>query len=386
MDIQRFRQFVERDFHLEARSRRLEDERLRPQIGVSSIFQALFYMGVLGLGSLLGLDQFLRTCKGKKLFGTPRPLVSDSTLWRSLTGFGLGLLHGMLEAVYAVGRDMGIGRCEVAGRRLRIGMIDGSCFGQFRASCFAHIGSVCLMGGLEPIEGPGKELPASERLVDRLRKRLGRRFVDLLLLDGLYVAQGFLRKCLEECQVDVLIKTQEEGLNIIQDAMGIFQHYPDYAQDVEHIKGTDSLRMRSFEVYALKGFFLSGVDTPFKVAWVTEEDLRTGQRLQFWVLTSLESLTAEDMRELAHWRWDIENNGFKSLNDLVHTKHLYAHDAHAAQAVLLILLIAGNLLQLFLRHISLEEVQARLGKVKPTRRFLQGVLKESLDALPLPDT
>jgi len=92
------------------------------------------------------------------------------------------------------------------------------------------------------------------------------------------------------------------------------------------------------------------------------------------------------MRELAHWRWDIENNGFKSLNDLVHTKHLYAHDAHAAEAVLLILLIAGNLLQLFLSQISQEELQARLGKVKPTRRFLQGELRDSLDALPLPDT
>ncbi len=90
--------------------------------------------------------------------------------------------------------------------------------------------------------------------------------------------------------------------------------------------------MVSYQVYALEGFFLEGVDAPIKVAWVHEENLRTGEQIDFWALTSLQELTACEMRELAHWRWDIENNGFKSLNNLVNTKHLYAHDPHAAQA------------------------------------------------------
>ena len=46
-------------------------------------------------------------------------------------------------------------------------------------------------------------------------KASGPRWVDLLLLDWLYVAQGFLRVCLEECHVDFLIKTQEAGLDIM---------------------------------------------------------------------------------------------------------------------------------------------------------------------------
>lgn len=385
MDIQRFGQFCGMHFQLDGRAEGLTDGRARPQIGVKSIFQALFYMGVFGLGSLLGLDQFLRTLKGRRLFGGSKPRVSDSTVSRSLSKFGLEGLHKMLEAVYIAGRRLGIGRCEVAGGRLRVGVIDGTCFGRFRASCFAEVGSVCLMGGIEPISKFGKELPASTKLLQKLRERFGRRFVDLMLLDGLYVAQGYLRECIEECEVDFLIKTQEEDLCIIQDAMGIFSHYEDYAQDIEHIEGTDANRMRSYEVYALEGFFIEGVDVPVQVAWVIEEDLRTGQSIQFWVLTSLQELRAGEMREFAHWRWDIENNGFKSFNDLVQTKHIYAHDKHAAQAVILILLIAGSVLQLFLSQISKEEIQARFGKVKPTRRFLQGELKDSLATLPVPD-
>jgi len=386
LDIGKFQRFFREYFHLKQRVQTLSDGRSRPEIGVEVIFFALFYLGVLGMGSLLGVDQFLRTRGGKKLFGKARPVVSDSTLSRSLAGFGLGGLHALLLAIYAAGRTLGIGRCLIGEGRWRIGMIDGSQFGRFMASCFAEIGSVCLMGGLEEIPKRGKELPASEQLLRKLLARLGPRWVDLLLLDGLYVAQGFLRVCLEECHIDFLIKTQEVGLNIIQDAMGLFRNYRNYAQDIERIEGTDAERMVSYQVYALEGFFLEGVSAPIKVAWVQEEDLRTGERREFWVLTSLEELTAEQMRELAHWRWDIENNGFKSLNTLVHTKHLYAHDLHAAEAMTLILFIAGNLLQLFLARITREEIEALFGKMKVTRRFLQEQLRVSVGELPAPDT
>ena len=364
----------------------LSDGRSHPKIGVGSIFQALFYLGVLGVGSLLGLDQFLRTRGGRKLFKSAKPLVSDSTLSRALAKGRLAGLHALLGAVYAAGRVLGVGRCPVGEGRWRIGVIDGSTFGRFWASCFAELGSGCLMGGLEKISKRGKELPASERLLRKLLAPFGPRWVDLLLLDGLYVAQGFLRVCLEKCHIDFLIKTQEAGLNIIRDAMGLFRNYRTYAQDIEYVEGTDAERMVSYQVYALEGFFLEGVEAPIKVAWVQEEDLRTGEHREFWVLSSLEALTAEEMRELAHWRWDIENNGFKSLNSLVHTKHLYAHDLHAAEAMTLILFIAGTVLQLFLGQISREDIEALFGKVKVTRKFLQHQLRASVEALPAPDT
>jgi len=386
LDIRKFQRFFREYFPLKQRAQTLSDDRSRPEIGVEVIFFALFYLGVLGLGSVLSLDQFLRTRGGRKLFGKARPAVSDSTLSRSLLGVELAGLHALLLAVYAAGRSLGIGRCLIGGGQWRIGRIEGSQFGPFMASGFAEIGSVCLRGGLEKIPKRGKELPSSEQLLRKLWARLGPRWVDLLLLEALYVAQGFLRVCLEECHIDFLIKTQEVGLNIIQDAMGLFRNSRTYAQDLERIEGTDAKRRVSYQGYALEGFFLEGVEAPIKGAWVQEEDLRTGERREFWVLTSLEELTAEEMRELAHWRWDIENNGFKSLNNLVHTKHLYAHDLHAAEAMTLILFIAGNLLQLFLARITQEELEALLGELKRTRRFLQQQLRLSVEALPVPDT
>ena len=51
--------------------------------------------------------------------------------------------------------------------------------------------------------------------------------------------------------------------------------------------------------------------------------------------------------ELAHLRWDVENNGFKAANQTVVTKRIYSHNPHAQAAMLLILLTVRNLLLLF---------------------------------------
>ena len=96
------------------------------------------------------------------------------------------------------------------------------------------------------------------------------------------------------------------------------------------------------------GFALEGVEADLTVAWVKETDLRTGEIIQFWVVSSVKNLTAEEMRELAHWRWDVENNGFKSLNQTVVTKRIYSHETVASCAILLILFTVFNLLGLFL--------------------------------------
>ena len=69
--------------------------------------------------------------------------------------------------------------------------------------------------------------------------------------------------------------------------------------------------------------------------------------LTFWVVTSASYLIPEELRELAHLRWDVENNGFKAANQTVVTKRIYSHNPHVQAAVLLILLTVCNLLLLF---------------------------------------
>ena len=73
----------------------------------------------------------------------------------------------------------------------------------------------------------------------------------------------------------------------------------------------------------------------------------SGEVLTFWVVTSASYLIPEELRELVHLRWDVENNGFKAVNQTVVTKRIYSHNPHVQAAVLLILLTVCNLLLLF---------------------------------------
>src|SRR5439155_15583309 len=78
---------------------------------------------------------------------------------------------------------------------------------------------------------------------------------------------------------------------------------------------------------------------PLKLAWVCETHLKgkyAGQSFEFWVMSTDESLGAEELRELAHARWAIENNGFKRTNAAVGSKQAYLKDAAAKEALLLL--------------------------------------------------
>lgn len=386
MDIPAFRAFCREQFPFIGHElQALRDGRKRPRISVIEVFWSLFYGGLLGLGSLLGLDQFLRTEGGLRLFGARKALVSDSTLSRSLSGFAIAPLRTLLWQIYEKARTIGPSRLPVGIERLRVGMIDGSCFGKLKASCFAQLGSVCLMADCERFEKQGQELAASERLLQRLCSRFGKGFVDLLLVDGLYMAQGFIR-CALAYGIDVLIKTEEETLDIIKDARGLLLHENAKAFGVQIVSGTDYKRLRTYEVRVIGGLFHQGVDTPFQVAYVQEKEIKTDKTYAFWVLTTRTGLTPNQVRELAHGRWDEENNGFKAMNHLVHTKHLYAHAPEAQQAVLFILMMAANLFQLFDASIPDETLRRILGKVKRTKRLIQQLLRQSIMGLPVPDT
>ena len=111
------------------------------------------------------------------------------------------------------------------------------------------------MVDLEPMEKRGKELPAGYALLRRLKAKLGTGFVDLILGDGLYLNAPFFNLCLGEMTSDVLFKTDERGLRIIQDAEGLFRAKDDPACDIVTVCGVDTMRMRSYQITQAGGFF-----------------------------------------------------------------------------------------------------------------------------------
>lgn len=375
INISAFRQFCDSQFSLREKAKKIKDSRQKPQITTRQIYESVLLGGIFGKGSFLQLDQFLRTPEVKKFIGTDRSQVaSDTEILRVLALMEEVALQELNWSIYLRAKQHGLLHLKnplLEG--LKVGLIDGSCFGLFWASGFQLLGNPSIMLDFEPYAKRGKELPASTRLVKRLIKRFGKRFIDLLLVDGLYVSQHFVNSCLI-ANIDILIKTEEARLNIIEDAEGLFNRWEEYKSDVEYLSGVDENRGKKYEVWCAGGFWLAGVDQPFKVARVKEEDLKTGEVVTYWILTTLINLTTRQMLELVHRRWCIENNGFKQLNEQVKSKRIWTHDEAVWSRLFWIFFMAFNLIGLFEGWLKKNGLKiARL-----TRGYVRNLLLYSL--------
>lgn len=342
----------------------LPETRKKPQIPIGTLFLFVVVGLVLRKKSFHQMDLWARTAPAKRLLGSSRGMVaSDATLWRVLPTMAVGALREYLQRAYLKWKELvSAGLTLPSGRKLRVGIVDGSMFGRFYASCLqvkADRGNFFV--DLEVGESKGKELPTTERLLCRVARRHGMRFVDIILADGLYITQKFLTRC-RRLGLHVLVKTSEEGsLNILLDARSIFDS-KEMADAVEHVTGVDADRNVAYEVWAAGGFRHTGYEGSLKVARVVERPLKPrkgrGASETFWVICTDESLSGADLRELAHRRWSVENNGFKMLNEQMNSKHIWTRGARSRQTfevLMLCMFLSFGMLKAF--EAALDEGQ-----------------------------
>ena len=137
----------------------------------------------------------------------------------------------------------------------------------------------------------------------------------------------------------------------------------------------DSDRMCRYEIKTAKGIKADTIDCPLQVAIVKELYTKTGNEELFYIITNDLELTTKQMREGAHIRWRIENNGFKLLNKLFRTKRKISNDENFINNLLWIIFIAYNCLMLFLDSIDIDNI---FKNVKITNQFLIDQIYQSL--------
>jgi len=346
-----FQQFVETEYKLSHWAGRQRDRaRRRPVVTPAAIFRAGVGQGVLGLGSVLQVDQWLRTNAAQRFIGQPadaRCRGSDSTLLRALRQWELGPAR---DATYALSRklsgwqrDLGqANRTLASGRSVRLAVVDGSCFGGVWASVLGFAGAFYYSVDVERYAGRGHELAASRAVLGRATERLGAGFATHLLYDGLMADRADFATARRQWGLHLVVKTSEQTLALVADSRALWSVMTPAqlrAAGVEVVTGVDAARALTYTVCAQGGLRWEELVFPLKLAWVRETHLKgqsAGQTFEFWVLTTDESLRAAELRELAHARWAIENNGFKRTNAAVGSKRAYLKDAAAKEALLLI--------------------------------------------------
>jgi hypothetical protein len=234
----------------------------------------------------------------------------------------------------------------------------------YHRQVYAHIQGpqFSIILDLEPIQPGEEEAAAALRLLGRMRRLYGARFFDVITVDAWYTKGPFLRP-VQKLGWGVVTVLKQERFEIYQEATTLMkQQAPQLLQQQE----------RTIQLWEVKHLSFTQTTGPVRVV-VAQETWRQacrvgGQRLLQdrqahwrWAVTQeLAHCTAQQIWEIGHRRWGIENHGFNELTQHYHLEHCPRHEPVAIVARLLILVLAMNLFELFAR---LHGKLVRLGKV-----------------------
>lgn len=350
------------------------------------IYLFVFLMSALASRSVLNMDQAGRYRKLKKLFRVDRYrhkryrhcVVSDTSIFRRLLKMGLEQARRINYLVLQAGLACGLIQ--------PIAIVDGTQLGKrlFSCLCFVTRWGDVFMVDCEPIKKRGKELLASQRLVERACDYLGKGIMVLLLADMLYFnerfwnlrAQGYIRQLLIKYTPD-----KEEAARDYRRIIACFQEmkllyekpHKSAAEQAKLLRmgfcckrGEDRAQQLSYLIYQMRN---NSRDNRYQVAQALETTADGQALLPFYVFTTDKSMDAEPMRENGHKRWYIENDGFKGLNAHLQSKRCRSHHDQALANLLLTGMLGYSLIVLFRKEIGYQLRQIYNG-VKVTIRFV----------------
>lgn len=342
------------------------DARKCPEVATAVVAEAVAVGAALGCPSLRQLDQTLKKAGVRQALGSGRERVaSDTTVSRVCDVMKTSDLRDRVRGAWRAARREGLMGVEVGGRRLRVGVVDGTFMGGQWMSVTLEVGDIPVPVSAVRYPKRGKELVASHAMLRHIGRQEGRSVFDLMLFDGLYANEPIWAAC-EEVGVQGVVKLKPEEadrLLILKDARGLFDA-PKSSPGVEYVKGVDQTRGCLYHVWAVADLEWSTRGRRLKVARVREKWLKgpyKGQTLEFWVISQDPELDALALRQLAHLRWFIENKGFKGFNEQAHTKHVFRRESAGAFNISLLQMMGRTWLELYRHEIrALKEKMKRL--------------------------
>jgi hypothetical protein len=204
----------------------------------------------------------------------------------------------------------------------------------------------------EPMRQGEEECGAALRLLRRIRREYGPRFLDVVTVDSWYANGPFVKTVVDELGWPVVAVLKQERYEIHQEALALSAGKKP-GQVVER-------NGRQVEIWDVPALRLSQSYTdPVRVVRVRErwtQRQRVGAEWQsvekeenwVWVVAGdLEAYDGATIRDIGHFRWKIENNAFGELTQHWHLTHCAHHHPVAVEALLWIKIIAFTLFHAF---------------------------------------
>ena len=358
-------------YHLEKLIDAIKDGRPQPQIETSVLVRGALIMALSRMGSLNALEETKENTFWKGWLGR-EGLPSADTMGRVFAQIDSDAIRKALHHIYSRLKRNKVLKPSFGG--LFVLIVDG----HESSASYLRCCKDCLTRTVNTKDGdkiqyyhrnvsgvllckdrlvlldmelqlPGEdEVATAMRLAERVLTNYPRAF-DLIIADGLYVRPAFFKLAADHGK-EVLTVLKDERRDLIQDARGLFKteeptvvQYGDTQRqcwDIEHFNswpqlGREVRVVRSLETTTIR----------------RQVNKKQEQEISDWIWVSTLSkarVCTENVINLGHARWDIEN---KELNELVNdweADHVYKHHPVAIEAFWLIIMLAYNLFHAFI--------------------------------------
>jgi len=372
--IERLEAYLEKVFDLSRQVEALGEGRCRPRVPLARVFQALFWGTVLRRHSLHGIEA--ECCEGV-LVGRIGKL-SESTVGYALERLEVDSLR---ELCYGVARQLKRNQMlnwETAGGRLVMALDGIEVFRSEHRSCdeclirrkqraqrevveFHHRVVVASLVGfgfrsvvdIETQRQGENELGAAERLLRRVRLRLGARFFQILTVDALYANGPFL-ELVRELGWDLVTVLKDNQPDLQYQAERLLDRPPD--QQFEPDPQTQYQIWQEEKLWWDVARDWIRLVQVHKQQWVTEQigPQRRRRLKSSWkrYLTTCRprQITARSIVRLGAVRWELETSTFSHATTDYDLKHAQVH-AGKPQAFLAQLWIRLLAISLFMIYV-----------------------------------
>jgi len=237
---------------------------------------------------------------------------------------------------------------------------------------------------LEPIRPGEEECAAALRLLGRVRRIYGPRFLDAITVDSWYVRGPFLR-AVDKLGWWWIVVFKQERMEAYQEAMQLSRGQKPL------LAFEDKERDREVQLWQVNDLrfsdeYLKPVSVVRSEERWTETRIEGGKRVSearqtqwLWVLHGelAKGYGAKVAYRAGHRRWGIENKAFNELTQAYHLEHCYHHESTSMLAQMLILMLGFTLFTAFAK---LHNQLVRLGQLtmKALAHNLDLALEEDL--------
>jgi hypothetical protein len=182
------------------------------------------------------------------------------------------------------------------------------------------------------------EMTAAKRLITDIRSSYPK-FIDVVVYDALACNSQWINHCLD-MEMDFIVRAKKNNINsikAIKKAVNKLDPVIIWGKDkeFEYVKVSEST------------FQMDNVDRPLRFVKFAIKRLN-GRYNQILIVTSCMDMPLKSLFKMIRGRWDIENSIFNNLKKECGLEHCFVHGGHAVEAVLYLIFIAANIMQLFL--------------------------------------